>query len=190
MTTKLYVDDLSAVGLSTDYLYAKDSNIKTDVKVDPVDNHGEKIATIIVNGVSTEISAKQIDVDDSFSFQSTNPIQNAIISKKVFEDYTSFEVYPTETAISGKNSLEAELAAHPEKATDPDFLALSARSWSGNPDIQYIEDIPAQTKAAFEIYVTVDKENSDLVIDWGDGTPLYYVKDQEEIQLSDIAFDD
>ena len=190
MTTKLYVDDLSAVGLSTDYLYAKDSNIKTDVKVDPVDNHGEKIATIIVNGVSTEISAKQIDVDDSFSFQSTNPIQNAIISKKVFEDYTSFEVYPTETVISGKNSLEAELAAHPEKATDPDFLALSARSWSGNPDIQYIEGIPVQTKAAFEIYTTVDHENSDIVIDWGDGTPLYYVKDQEEIQLSDIAFDD
>ena len=58
MTTKLYVDDLSAVGLSTDYLYAKDSNIKADVKVDPVDNSGEKIATITVNGVATEISVK------------------------------------------------------------------------------------------------------------------------------------
>ena len=32
MTTKLYADDLSAVRLSTDYLYAKDSNIKADVK--------------------------------------------------------------------------------------------------------------------------------------------------------------
>ena len=56
--TKLFVTDLSAVGLSTDYLYAKDSNIKTDVKIDPVDNGGEKIATITVNGVPTEISAK------------------------------------------------------------------------------------------------------------------------------------
>lgn len=170
--------------------YQLDETVISNVEVLPVYNNGEKLASIVIDGISTEISAKQIDVDDSFSFQSTNPIQNAIISKKVFEDYTSFEVYPTETVISGKNSLEAELAAHPEKATDPDFLALSARSWSGNPDIQYIEDIPAQTKAAFEIYVTVDKENSDLVIDWGDGTPLYYVKDQEEIQLSDIAFDD
>ena len=57
MTTKLYADDLSVVRLSTDYLYAKDSNIKADVKVDPVDNGGEKIATITVNGVATEISA-------------------------------------------------------------------------------------------------------------------------------------
>ena len=56
--TKLFVTDLSAVSLSTDYLYAKDSNIKTDVKVDPVDNDGEKIATITVNGVPTEISTK------------------------------------------------------------------------------------------------------------------------------------
>ena len=56
--TKLFVTDLSAAGLSTDYLYALDSNIKADVKVDPVDNGGEKIATITVNGVPTEISAK------------------------------------------------------------------------------------------------------------------------------------
>ena len=80
MTTKLYVDDLSAVGLSTDYLYAKDSNIKTDVKIEPVDNSGEKIATIVVNGEATEISAKQIDVDDSFSFESTNPVQNKVVT--------------------------------------------------------------------------------------------------------------
>ena len=58
MTTNLYVDNLSAVGLSADYLYAKDSNIKTDVKIEPVDNGGEKIATITVNGEATEISAK------------------------------------------------------------------------------------------------------------------------------------
>ena len=71
--TKLFVTDLSAVSLSTDYLYAKDSNIKADVKVDPVDNGGEKIATITVNGVATEISAK------------TN--------------YTAFEVFPTNVDI-------------------------------------------------------------------------------------------
>lgn len=58
MTTNLYVDNLSAISLSTDYLYAKDSNIKADVKIEPVDNSGEKIATITVNGVPTEISAK------------------------------------------------------------------------------------------------------------------------------------
>ena len=58
MTTKLYVDDLSAVSLSTDYLYAEDSNIKADVKIEPIDNGGEKIATITVNGVATEISSR------------------------------------------------------------------------------------------------------------------------------------
>ena len=95
--TKLFVTDLSAVGLSTDYLYAKDSNIKADVKIEPVDNSGEKIATITVNGASTEISAKQIDVDDSFSFKSTNPVQNKILTNELinFYDKTSFEVFPT-----------------------------------------------------------------------------------------------
>ena len=58
MTTKLYVDNLSAASLSTDYLYAVDSNIKADVKIEPVDNGGEKIAIITVNGEATEISAK------------------------------------------------------------------------------------------------------------------------------------
>ena len=75
---------LSVVGISTDYLYAEDSNIKADVKVEPVDNSGEKIATITVNGVPTEISAKQIDVDDSFSFGSTNPVQNKKITNALF----------------------------------------------------------------------------------------------------------
>ena len=95
--TKLFVTDLSTVGLSTDYLYAKDSNIKTDVKVEPVDNSGEKIATITVNGEATEISAKKIDVDDSFSFESTNPVQNKILTNELinFYDKTSFEVFPT-----------------------------------------------------------------------------------------------
>ena len=83
MTTKLYVDNLSATSLSTDYLYAEDSNIKADVKIEPVDNGGEKIATITVNGVPTEISAKKIDVDDSFSFESTNPVQNKVITELI-----------------------------------------------------------------------------------------------------------
>ena len=82
--TKLFVTDLSAVGLSADYLYAEDSNIKADVKIEPVDNGGEKIATITVNGEATEISAKKIDVDDSFSFESTNPVQNKKITNALF----------------------------------------------------------------------------------------------------------
>ena len=103
MTTKLYVDDLSTVSLSADYLYAKDSNIKTDVKIEPVDNGGEKIAIITVNGEATEISAKQIDVDSEYSMTSENPLQNKILAQKLYDiscclsDYADVEVAKTKT---------------------------------------------------------------------------------------------
>ena len=103
MTTKLHVDNLSSVGLSTDYLYAVDSNIKAEVKVDPVDNSGEKIATITINGVATEISAKQIDVDSEYSLTSENPLQNRVLTQRLYDiscclsDYADVEVAKTKT---------------------------------------------------------------------------------------------
>ena len=61
---------------------------RTNVSVVPEYNGGEKIATITINGESTEISSKQIDIDSNFSIESTNPVQNKIITnefKKIYE---------------------------------------------------------------------------------------------------------
>ena len=45
MKTNLYIDNLSVVGLSTDYLYALSSNL-TGSTVTPIGEEGVKIAKI------------------------------------------------------------------------------------------------------------------------------------------------
>ena len=53
MTTKLYVDDLSAVSLSTDYLYAEDSNVTSIIKQYHVNS-----SSILCIGIKTTDSEK------------------------------------------------------------------------------------------------------------------------------------
>ena len=53
MTTKLYVDDLSAISLSTDYLYAEDSNITSIIKQYHVNS-----SSILCIGIKTSDSEK------------------------------------------------------------------------------------------------------------------------------------
>ena len=142
MTTKLYVDDLSAAGLSTDYLYAKDSNIKADVKVDPVDNGGEKIATITVNGEATEISAINNDYN-----------------------YTSFEVFPTnkdipEGTFDTLNSLSEVFDWNIE---DP---LIAHQNFTG---LEYKVTVQQNDTLRIQMHSTSPKFEQNVIIDWGDG---------------------
>ena len=185
METKLYIDNLSAVGLSTDYLYALSSNL-TGSTVTPIGEEGVKIAKIQENGKPDKYI---------YAPESRNEV-----------DYTAFEVFPTNIEIPAGtydcnietlNVLPEATKANYEKylntvvkvegvkyrlnttpsngyeweqTTDTTIAELFGHNFDVVTGIQYKNAVPAKSIAGFTTKTYVDQKDNDIVIDWGDGT--------------------
>lgn len=142
-----------------------------------------------INWLDTESCFTRCGLDSSkipVSWGGTNSQIDFDLNNKNVVDYTSFQVYPTESVISGKTSLEQYLADNPTAVSDEEFLELSARSWSGNPDFQYIEDIQPQMTHGLEIYIDKDQKDCDVIIDWGDGSKFDIIKNLTVMPIKSI----
>lgn len=145
----------------------------------------------------------QLDIDSELSITSENPLKNSVITDnfnalnekidnlRSKDDYTSFELFPTNIEIPAEDRDNDIYVVDSNDPSDPHSVAnifnFDNITATG---LTYKVAVPASMTTEFSIYSYVSKEDCDLIIDFGDGTILDCAKTEDTEIFSSKDDDD